>query len=345
MRRISKDRYYLEIAKTVALRSTCSRRKYGAIIVVNDTIVSTGYNGPVRKGINCDEINACLKEEVNAPHYRGYEFCIAVHAEQNAIINAARNGVSIVNGKMYMVGLENGKVVRGLPCLWCRRFIINAGIKEVITLNENGEIIRYNPEDWIKDEEKWYFSMIEKVRKKKFIYKPNDDTFLLLEVARNLTKGKKVLEVGCGSGYVMENLREIAKEIEGVDINEEAVRICREKGLNVYKSDLFKNVKGKFDVILFNPPYLPESIFDDYLSYNEKVALVGGEDGIEVVDRFLEKLKDFLNEGGFALIILSSLQNLNKLFNKYKNDYKFEKLKEKRLFFETLYCYKVTPKS
>jgi len=90
MGRISKVEYYLEIAKVVSLRSPCLRRKFGAIIVVNDAIVSTGYNGPARGVNNCEL--GCLKDKVDAPHYGGYEWCPAVHAEENAIVNAARNG-------------------------------------------------------------------------------------------------------------------------------------------------------------------------------------------------------------------------------------------------------------
>lgn len=84
MTRISKDEYYLRIAKAVALRSPCLRRKYGAIVVKNDVIVSTGYNGPARGSTNCEEVG-CIKDELNLPHYSAYEYCPAIHAEENCV--------------------------------------------------------------------------------------------------------------------------------------------------------------------------------------------------------------------------------------------------------------------
>ena len=90
MERISKENYYLDIAQTVAERSTCLRRKFGAIIVKDDVIVSTGYNGAPRGRKNCNEINFCIREKLNIPRGERYEMCRSVHAEANAIIAAAR---------------------------------------------------------------------------------------------------------------------------------------------------------------------------------------------------------------------------------------------------------------
>ena len=128
--RIEKERYYLEIAKAVALRSPCIRRKYGAIIVKNDSIVSTGYNGPARGSTNCEI--GCAKEILNLPHYSAYDYCPAVHAEENAIANAARNGSSVLEGILYLYGVDakTNKPVAGMPCSRCKRLLINSGIKD-----------------------------------------------------------------------------------------------------------------------------------------------------------------------------------------------------------------------
>jgi len=164
--RISKDEYYLEIAKAVALRSPCLRRKYGAIVVKNDAIVSTGYNGPARGSTNCEEAG-CVKDVLNLPHYSGYDYCPAVHAEENAIINAARNGNSVLGGTLYLFGIDTktGKPVAGVPCPRCKRVLINAGIKEVVTINENSELVRYNVEEWAKEDKQNYLSIFEKAKK------------------------------------------------------------------------------------------------------------------------------------------------------------------------------------
>ncbi len=161
--RISKHRYYLEIAKAVGLRSPCLRRKFGAIIVVNDAIVSTGYNGPARGVINCDEVG-CLKDKLKVPRYVGYEFCPAVHAEENAIINAARNGARVFGGVLYIVGVDakTGKITESVPCKRCRRAIINAGITKVVTMNERGEIIEYDPKQWVEEDTEWYLTELRK---------------------------------------------------------------------------------------------------------------------------------------------------------------------------------------
>jgi dCMP deaminase len=164
--RISKEEYYLGIAKAVALRSPCLRRKYGAIIVKNDTIVSTGYNGPARGSTNCEEVG-CIKEILNLPHYSGYDYCPAVHAEENAVINATRNGNSVIDGTLYLYGIDvkTNKPVAGMPCPRCKRVLINAGIKEVVTIDESGNITKYDVKSWIEEDKNRYLDVIEKVKK------------------------------------------------------------------------------------------------------------------------------------------------------------------------------------
>lgn len=131
--RIDKTNYYLDIAETVAKRGTCLRRNYGAIIVKNDEIISTGYTGAVRGQKNCCDIGVCKRTQLNIPSGERYELCRSVHAEQNAIISASRK--DMIGSTLYLVGktVTNGLYVGGTrPCLMCDRFIINAGIDKVI---------------------------------------------------------------------------------------------------------------------------------------------------------------------------------------------------------------------
>ena len=132
MSRPTKDEYFLGIAEAVAKRSTCIRRQYGAVIVKNDVIVSTGYNGSPRNAVNCCDIGNCWREENNVPHGERYEMCQAVHAEMNAIINANRSDMN--GATMYLVGIEDGKrIEKPEPCLLCEKFIKNAQIRWVIS--------------------------------------------------------------------------------------------------------------------------------------------------------------------------------------------------------------------
>lgn len=167
-KRPSKDEYYLGIAKAVAKRSTCLRRKFGAIVTKDDVVVSSGYNGSTRGVINCSEIG-CLKDEVNASEYSEYEFCIAVHAEENVVINAARNGSSTLGGTLYVYGeyTKDGSITESIPCERCRRVIINAGIRSVITKKSDGSIKRKNVSDWVKEDTQRYIERLEEAKKKK----------------------------------------------------------------------------------------------------------------------------------------------------------------------------------
>lgn len=128
--RISKEEYYLGVAKAVAQRSTCLRRQYGAVIVKDDVIISTGYNGAARGEANCCDIGECWREAHGIPHGEQYEKCVAVHAEANAIL--AANGKDCIGATLYLAGFENGKLIKAIPCMMCARLIKNARIAEVI---------------------------------------------------------------------------------------------------------------------------------------------------------------------------------------------------------------------
>jgi dCMP deaminase len=134
VKRISKIEYYMSIARTVSLRSTCLRRHYGAVIVKMDALVSSGYNGAPRGLENCNNRGVCYRQENKIPHGANYELCRSVHAEQNAIINAARTGQnSILDGDIYIYGSDplNNTIFKVRPCIICSKFILNSGIKKV----------------------------------------------------------------------------------------------------------------------------------------------------------------------------------------------------------------------
>ena len=133
MERRDKINYYLDIAEAVTGRGTCLRRNFGAVIVKNDTIISTGYVGAPRGRANCNELGYCTREKLQVPRGERYELCRSVHAEQNAIINASRS--EMLGATLYLVGLEcsDGSYVRAAaPCTLCKRMIIHAGIERVI---------------------------------------------------------------------------------------------------------------------------------------------------------------------------------------------------------------------
>ena len=130
--RMSKNEYYLNIASSVAMRSTCLRRQYGAVIVKDDSIVSTGYNGAARGEPNCCDLGTCWRQEHNVPHGQQYEKCQAVHAETNAIISG--NRADMIGATLYLAGFENGtRIEEPQPCLMCSRNIKNAQIAKVVT--------------------------------------------------------------------------------------------------------------------------------------------------------------------------------------------------------------------
>ncbi len=154
-KRPSKDEYYLDIAKSVSERSTCLSVKMGAVIVKNDHIVSTGYVGAPRGTKDSIEWGFCLRRKLKIPSGHRYELCRSVHAEMNAIINAARSGVSVIDGTMYLYGEKlhegKGKRIDVFPCFICKKMIINAGIKRFIAGRENGSFKIFKIEDWIEE--------------------------------------------------------------------------------------------------------------------------------------------------------------------------------------------------
>ncbi|MBM3311950.1 MAG: dCMP deaminase family protein, partial [Candidatus Aminicenantes bacterium] len=132
--RVSKEDYYLGIAREVSRRSTCWRRSIGALIVRDDQIISTGYVGAPRKTRDSVDHGFCLRDRLGIPHGQRYELCRSVHAEQNAVINAARAGVSLLGGDMYIFGQEtaDARPVNAFPCFICKKMIINAGLVRVV---------------------------------------------------------------------------------------------------------------------------------------------------------------------------------------------------------------------
>lgn len=140
------------IAKQVAQRATCLRAKHGAIIVRDDQIIATGYVGAPRGCKDSLEHGFCLRTKLGIPHGHRYELCRSVHAEMNAIINAARAGVSLLGGDMYIYSerLPDHKLLDALPCFICKKMIINAGLKRVIGITKSGKPKIYNVVDWVK---------------------------------------------------------------------------------------------------------------------------------------------------------------------------------------------------
>ncbi len=152
--RVDKNNYYLDIAESVLERSTCARRAFGAVIVKNDEIISTGYNGAPRGRKNCTDLGYCMREKLEIPRGERYEMCRSVHAEQNAIISAARK--DIIDSTLYLVGKEvsTGEYVKNaMPCMFCKRFIINAGIKKIVVRSTKEEYIEVDVNTFIENDD------------------------------------------------------------------------------------------------------------------------------------------------------------------------------------------------
>ena len=150
MERISKENYYLDIAQTVLERATCLRRVYGAIIVKNDEIISTGYNGAPRGRRNCVDMGFCTREAIQVPRGQRYELCRSVHAEANAIISASRR--DMVGGTLYLVGKDarTGEILSdATSCSMCRRQVINAGLARVVIRKTPTEFEVVDVADWV----------------------------------------------------------------------------------------------------------------------------------------------------------------------------------------------------
>ncbi len=152
--RVSKENYYLDIAQTVSERSTCLRRRFGAIIVKNDSIISTGYNGAPRGRKNCDDLGYCFREKLGIPRGERYEMCRSVHAEANAIIAAPRE--QMLGSTLYMVctSPEDGAVMPGTTsCMMCKKLAINAGIERIVVRDDKENFRVINVFDWIEDDD------------------------------------------------------------------------------------------------------------------------------------------------------------------------------------------------
>lgn len=157
-KRTGKENYYLDIADAVQERSTCLRRKYGAIIVRNDEIISTGYNGAPRRRKNCSDLGFCARENLKIPSGERYELCRSVHAEANAIISASRR--DMIGATLYLVGRDaktNQLLSDTDSCSMCKRLIINAGIERVIARTGETDYKVISVSDWINNDDTVYF--------------------------------------------------------------------------------------------------------------------------------------------------------------------------------------------
>lgn len=154
MERVSKTNYYLDIAQTVAERSTCLRKMYGAIIVKDDSIISTGYNGAPRGRKNCNELGVCIRDRLNIPRGERYELCRSIHSEANAIIAAPRD--QMLGSTLYMTCLDakTGELVPGTcSCMMCKRQVINAGIAKVVIRDTKDEYREIDVQDWVDNDD------------------------------------------------------------------------------------------------------------------------------------------------------------------------------------------------
>jgi release factor glutamine methyltransferase len=176
------------------------------------------------------------------------------------------------------------------------------------------------------------------------IYEPAEDSFLLKKYIKKYAHGR-VLDMGTGSGIFALEAKKFCKNVVAVDVNEEAVKLTRSKGVNAYLSDLFSNVDGKFNLIMFNPPYLP--LERDYcgikfsvedFNYINDVALVGGKHGHETLERFFKRVRKYLDVDGKVLLAVSSITpKVEEIIT--SNGFKFKLLESKRVFFEELKVY------
>ncbi len=154
MQRRDKINYYLDLAEIVSQRTTCLRRRYGAVIVKNDEVISTGYVGAPRGRKNCTDLGYCIRQELGIPRGERYELCRSVHAEANAIISASRD--KMLDATLYLTGVEvsdGSYVSNSCCCSMCKRMVINAGIKEVIIRDDKDNYRIINVNDWIDNDE------------------------------------------------------------------------------------------------------------------------------------------------------------------------------------------------
>lgn len=155
MERRDKINYYLDLAEMVSQRGTCLRKQYGAVIVKNDEVVSTGYVGAPRGRANCIDLGYCIREQLQVPRGERYELCRSVHAEANAIISASRE--RMLNSSLYLSGIDlkdsNNYVKNANPCSMCKRMIINAGIEQVFIRDDKDHFRRIAVQEWIDNDE------------------------------------------------------------------------------------------------------------------------------------------------------------------------------------------------
>ena len=149
MRR-DKVNYYLDLAEIVSQRGTCLRRRYGAVIVKNDEVVSTGYVGSPRGRKNCTDLGFCIRQKLQIPRGERYELCRSVHAEANAIISASRD--QMIGSSLYLTGVEadTGEYVKNSnSCSMCQKMIINAGIEKVVIRDTEEDYREILVQEWI----------------------------------------------------------------------------------------------------------------------------------------------------------------------------------------------------
>lgn len=154
MARRDKHNYYLDIAESVLQRGTCLKRNFGSVIVRNDEIISTGYNGAPRRRKNCLDLGFCIRDRKNIPGDQMYEMCRSVHSEVNAIISAPRH--ELIGSTLYLVGKDRrtGELVKEtISCPMCKKIIINAGIEQVIVRDTRDEYRYIHVQDWIDNDE------------------------------------------------------------------------------------------------------------------------------------------------------------------------------------------------
>ncbi len=154
MERRDKVNYYLDLADVVSKRGTCLRRNYGAVIVKNDEVISTGYVGAPRGRKNCSDLGVCIRQKMQVPRGERYELCRSVHAEANAIISAERE--RMIGSSMYLSGREasTGEYIKNsCSCAMCKRMIINAGIETVYIRDDENNYRVVQVQDWIDQDE------------------------------------------------------------------------------------------------------------------------------------------------------------------------------------------------
>jgi release factor glutamine methyltransferase len=175
------------------------------------------------------------------------------------------------------------------------------------------------------------------------IYEPAEDSYLLESEVKKYCKNKNVLDIGSGSGIqAFTALNSGAISVTASDINIEAVNELKNKGLNAISSNLFSKIKGKFDLIVFNPPYLPDDKREDL---DSKEITTGGKRGDEIILKFLKNAKSHLSPNGSILLLLSSLTPKNKILETLKNqNLIYSIISEKKLFMESLQVWKINKK-